>query len=293
MSTWTLGDIKVDRVLEFEGPLFSPSVLFPKSTAAAIESHRSWLEHNLLEPKSGQLILAFNTFVVRTARRTIIVDTCGGNDKPRPQKSRYHMKKWPYLKKLAALGIRPEDVDFVLFTHLHVDHVGWNTRLSNGRWVPTFPNAQYLFVREEWEYWQEHYNTDAFTDDPYYEDSITPVIATGQAKFIESNYSFEGGIWLEPTPGHTPGHVCVHISSGGAEAVMSGDLMHHPLQCAEPSWNSCFCVATEKARVSRYAFLERYANTDTLIMPAHFPTPSVGKIVSSQLAWRFSFEGTN
>lgn len=291
MSRWIFGEIVVERVLEFEGPLFPPSVLFPASTSEVIESLCQWLEPDLLDPESGQLVLAFNTYVIRAPRYTILVDTCGGNDKHRPQKPRYHMKKWLYLENLLSLGIKPEDVDYVLCTHLHVDHVGWNTKLSNGRWISTFPNAQYLFVRDEWEYWQHQYQTDEFTDDPYYEDSILPIIAAGQAVFIERDYAFEKDIWLDPTPGHTPGHVCLHISSGGVEAVMSGDVMHHPLQCTEPHWDSCFCVNTKQAQRTRRAFLERYANTNTLIMPAHFPTPSVGRIVSSGPAWRFSFEG--
>ena len=291
MSRWTFGEIIVERVLEFEGPLFSPSELFPASTSETIDSLCHWLKPGLFDPESGQLILAFITYVIRSPRYTILVDTCGGNDKHRPQKPRYHMKKWLFLENLLSLGIKPEDVDYVLCTHLHVDHVGWNTKLSNGRWISTFPNAQYLFVRNEWEYWQHQYQTDEFTDDPYYEDSILPIIAAGQAIFIEKDYAFEKDIWLDPTPGHTPGHVCLHISSGGVEAVMSGDVMHHPLQCTEPDWNSCFCVNTEQAQRTRRAFLERYANTNTLIMPAHFPTPSVGRIVSSGSAWRFSFEG--
>ena len=290
MSRWVFGEITVQRILEFEGPLFPPSVLFPASTCEAMDSICDGLESDLLDPESGQLVLAFNTYVLRTPLHTILVDTCGGNDKRRPQKPRYHMKKWLYLENLLALGIKPEDVDYVLCTHLHVDHVGWNTKLSNGRWIPTFPNAQYLFVRDEWEYWQHQYQTDEFTDDPYYEDSILPIIAAGQAVFIEKDYALDNGIWLDPTPGHTPGHVCLHISCGGAEAVMSGDLMHHPLQCRQPDWNSCFCVNSEQAQRTRRAFLERYANTNTIIMPAHFPTPSVGRIVSSGPVWRYSFE---
>ena len=290
MSRWTFGDISVDRVIEFERPLFEPSVLFPDSTQAAIDHHRHWLEPNLIDPKTDLLVLAFHTFVVRTPRHTILVDTCSGNGKPRPQKPRYHMNRWPYLDNLAAAGVRPEDVDFVLCTHLHVDHVGWNTRLVNGRWIPTFPNAKYLFARREWEYWQQEYGNPAFTDDPYYADSILPVIEAGQAVFVEHDYAFEDGVWIEPTPGHTPGHVCLHISSAGCRAVMSGDLMHHAVQCAEPDWSSCFCVDAEQSRRTRRAFLDRYAETDVLIMPAHFPTPAVGHIVGFGDAWRFAFE---
>ena len=291
-SKWIFGDIIVQRVVEFEGPLFPPSSLFPASTSEAIDSLGDELEPGFFDPQSKQLILAFNTYVVQTPHHTILVDTCSGNDKHRPLKPRYHMKKWPYLQNLLISGIKPEDVDYVLFTHLHVDHVGWNAKLSDSRWTPTFPNAEYLFVRDEWEYWQHQYQTDAFTDDPYYTDSILPIIAAGQAIFIEKDYAFEKNIWLDPTPGHTPGHVCLHISSGDAEAVISGDIMHHPLQCAEPDWNSCFCVYPEQAQRTRRAFMDRYANTNTLIMPSHFPTPSVGRIVSSGPVWRFVFDET-
>ena len=290
MTGWTFGDITVDRVIESERPLFAPSVLFPRATESAIESHRHWLEPVLLDPKTGLLVLAFHTFVIRTPRHTILVDTCSGNDKPRPQKARYHMNRWPYLENLAAAGVHPDEVDFVLCTHLHVDHVGWNTRLLNGRWVPTFPNATYLFARREWEYWQSAYEESAFTDDPYYEDSVLPVIAAGQAVFVEDDHAFADGVWIEPTPGHTPGHIAVRISSGGREAVMSGDLMHHAVQCAEPDWSSCFCVDAAHSARTRRAFLDRYAETDTVVMPAHFPSPSVGRIVGAGDAWRFAFE---
>ena len=291
MSRWVFGEITVQRVLEFEGPLFPPSVLFPASKCEAMDCLCDGLEPDLLDPQSGQLVLAFNTYALRTPLHTILVDTCGGNDKHRPQKPRYHMKKWPYLENLLSLGIKPEDVDYVLCTHLHVDHVGWNTKLSDSGWAPTFPKAEYLFVCDEWEYWQHQYQTDAFTDDPYYADSILPIIAAGQAVFIEKDHAFDKSVWLDPTPGHTPGHVCLHISSGGADAVISGDIMHHPLQCAEPAWNSCFCVNPEQAQRTRREFMDHYANTNTLIMPAHFPIPSVGRIVSSGPAWRFIFEG--
>jgi glyoxylase-like metal-dependent hydrolase (beta-lactamase superfamily II) len=289
MSTWRFGDVRVDRVLEFEKPLLAPQVLYPASTPADIDRHRHWLEPRLLDPETGLLVLAFHSFVIRTKRHVIVVDTCGGNDKPRPGKTRYHMSSWPYLERLAAAGVRPEEVTHVLCTHLHVDHVGWNTRLLDGSWVPTFPNAKYLFARAEWDYWREHYKTEAFRDDPYYIDSILPVIEAGQSVLVESDYQFEDTIWLDPTPGHTPGHVCVHIKSRGGEAVMSGDLMHHAVQCAEPQWSSCFCVDAEGARRTRRAFLERYAGTPTLIMPAHFPTPSVGRIAPAGNAFRFDF----
>ncbi|HTU01469.1 MAG TPA: MBL fold metallo-hydrolase, partial [Candidatus Sulfotelmatobacter sp.] len=164
MSTWQFGNVRVDRVLEFERPVLPPAHLFPTSTPEAIDRHRGWLEPRLLDPQSGLLAGAFHSFVIRSEGRTILVDTCSGNDKPRPQKLRYHLNRWPYLERLAAAGVTPAEVHFVVCTHLHVDHVGWNTRLVDGRWVPTFPNAKYLFARSEWEYWSEQYKTPAFVD---------------------------------------------------------------------------------------------------------------------------------
>lgn len=291
MSTWHFGNVRVDRILEFERPLLLPQQLYPSSTNEAIDRHRHWLEPKLLDPSSGLLVIAFHSFLVRSRGMNILVDTCSGNDKPRPQKLRYHMNRWPYLERLAELDVAPEDIDFVLCTHLHVDHVGWNTRLLEGRWVPTFPRAKYLFARLEWECWREHYKTPAFTDDPYYIDSLLPVIETGQAEFVESDYVFNEEVRLDPTPGHTPGHVCVHVQSQGRECVMSGDLMHHAVQCAEPDWNSCFCVAPEHARRTRRAFLRQYEESPVIILPAHFPSPTAGRITRMGRAWQFRFMG--
>jgi len=289
MSRWTIDDIAIDRILEFEKPLIPPEVLLPDATAEAVARHREWLEPSLLDPETGHLILAFHTMVVRTGRHTILVDTCSGNHKPRPQKPRYHMNEWPYLETLAGVGVQPEAVDYVLCTHLHVDHVGWNTQLVDGRWVPTFPNAKYLFGRKEWAYWEAESKSERFTDDPFFDDSVVPVIEAGQAVFVDDDFAFEDKVWIEPTPGHTPGHVCLHAASGGRAAVMSGDLMHHALQCAYPDWNSVFCVDPERSRAMRRAFLERHADTGDLVMPAHFPTPTAGRVVSESDGFRFAF----
>jgi glyoxylase-like metal-dependent hydrolase (beta-lactamase superfamily II) len=281
----------VDRVLEFEMPLGDPKWLYPASTPERVAAQHPWLAPEHIDLATGLLIMAFHTFVIRTKHHCVLVDTCSGNGRHRPQKTRYHMKNWPYLERLAAAGVVPDEVDFVLCTHLHVDHVGWNTRLLDGRWVPTFPNARYLFARPEWDYWQAHYKTEAFTDDPYHVDSILPVIDAGLMDLVEGAYRIDDGVWLEPSPGHTPGHVCIHVSGGGRHAVMSGDLMHHAIQCAEPDWSSCFCVDADHSRRTRRAFLDRYAETDTLIMPAHFATPTAGRVVRAGGAWRFAFQG--
>ena len=288
-QNWQIGEVEIQRVVEFEAPLLDPFAIYPDADAETLARHKSWLEPRLQDSETGLLILAFHTFVIRTPRHVILVDTCGGNDKQRPQKPRYHMNSWPYLENLAAAGVQLDDVDFVLCTHLHVDHVGWNTRLVDGRWVPTFPNAKYLFARDEWAFWEEEYKTERYTDDPYYEDSILPVIEAGSAVMVDGDHVIDDWVRLSPTPGHTPGHVCVHVESGGAQAVMSGDLMHHPLQCAEPDWSSCFCVDPAASAATRREFLATHAETPTLVMPAHFPSPGAGRIIEAGDTWRFKF----
>jgi len=198
MQRWHIGEVEITRAIEFEAPLLDALTLFPDADAVTVESHRDWLQPRLQDPTTGLLILAFHTFVIRTPRHLILVDTCGGNDKERPQKPRYHHNSWPYLENLAAAGVALEDVDYVLCTHLHVDHVGWNTRLVDGRWVPTFPNAKYLFSRTEWEFWEEEYQSEAFTDDPYYEDSILPVIEAGAAMMVEGDHVIDDWVRLPP-----------------------------------------------------------------------------------------------
>ncbi len=289
-GTWAVGGVRIDRVVEFEQPLLPPATLLPALTGAVLERHRRWLEPALLDPQTGLLVISFHTFAIRTPRSLILVDTCSGNDRERPQKERYHRKTWPYLENLANAGVAPEAVDYVLCTHLHVDHVGWNTYLRDGRWTPTFPNARYLFDRAEWAFWQAEYETDRFTDDPYYEDSILPVVAAGQADFVSGDHEIDPWVRLEPSRGHTPGHVCVRIRDGGAEAVMTGDMMHHPLQCAEPALSSCFCVDPRQSHLTRRAFLERHADGDTLVLPAHFPTPTGGRVKSAGSGFRFAFD---
>ena len=286
---WRMGEVEITRVLEFEAALFEPVVLYPEATAETIVPHRTWLEPNLLDPASGQLLFAFHSTVIKTPHATILVDTCSGNDKERPHKLRYHRKNWPYLANLAAAGFAPADIDYVLCTHLHADHVGWNTRLLGGRWVPTFPKARYLFARPEWEHWRVAELHARYTMDPYFEDSVLPVVESGQAELVPTDYAFDDNVRIEPWPGHTPGHVCVVVRSQDRSVVLSGDIMHTALQCAEPQLNSCFCVDAEMARVTRRRFLETFADTPVIVIPAHFPTPTAGWIRSHQGAFRFHF----
>jgi glyoxylase-like metal-dependent hydrolase (beta-lactamase superfamily II) len=285
-----VGEVEISRVPEFEVPMFEPAFIYPDLPRERLDAHRAWLEPRLLDPATGRLVIAIQAYVVRTRRRTILVDACSGNDKNRPDRPLFHLQQRPWLERLASAGFRPEDIDFVLCTHLHIDHVGWNTRLVRGRWVPTFPRARYLITRTEWEHWQDESHRAAYASDDHIKDSVVPIIEHGQAEFVAMDYAFDDEAWLEPTPGHTPGHVALRIRSGGQEAALSGDLMHTALQCAEPQVSSCFCVDKALSAKTRRLFLERCAERRALVLPAHFPSPSGGRVVPEGQSFRFRFE---
>ncbi len=291
MKPQRIGAFTVSRVMEYEGPIFEPDLLFPDADAATIEANKSWLLPSFIDPDTGRLIMSFHSYVIRTPRHTIVVDTCLGNDKHRPARDLWHMREGSYLEDLAAMGVHPQEVDFVMCTHLHVDHVGWNTRLVDGRWVPTFPNARYIFARTELEHWQQVAAADpgAEINHGSYRDSVLPVVEANQVDLVEDDHQIEDGIWLEGAPGHTPGNVMLRLRSGSDDAVLTGDTIQHPLQLARPDWSSRFCDDPEMSRKSRTALIEAAADTPTLVLTGHFPDPVAGRIVRSGDAFRFQY----
>jgi glyoxylase-like metal-dependent hydrolase (beta-lactamase superfamily II) len=274
MASWMLGETSVTRIVEAEDPLLSPYEVFPDCKPEHIAEHAAWLIPRFYDPASELLVISIQSFVIRKAGLTILIDTCSGEHKNR-ERPRFHQRTWPWLERLKAAGVEPEAVDLVMCTHLHVDHVGFNTRLENGKWVPTFPNARYLIARKEWEYWQRESRSTALprTGD-YIADSVLPIFAAGQADLIDPDYGVASTLWLEPTPGHTPAHFAVHVGGGGKEIVLSGDMMHHPLQLRYPHWSTRFCADQAQARETRAAFLAKYAGSGTMVVPSHFPSPS-------------------
>lgn len=283
MKTQIIGDIRIDRVLENEQPYFDVDFLLPGAPPDLLAANADWLKPAFVNPADNKLILAFQTFVIRTGRHTILVDTCTGNDKERPLRPNWHRQKHDYLDRLRALGVAPEAVDFVCCTHLHADHVGWNTKLENGRWVPTFPNARYVFAKREYEFWeQEHRAILAKGGDPLmhgsFADSVLPVVEAKRALFVDSDHEFETGVHLEPAYGHTPGNCVLHAVRGGKHAVFIGDVMHTVAQFAMPGLSSRFCEDPALSAKTRIALCERHADTDTVILACHFPTPTAGRI---------------
>ena len=277
------GDVEVARVEELTLPT-AQWWLLPDAPEDAVERHREWLAPFV--DKRGHLIQNIHTFVVRADRLTILVDTGVGNDKQREGGiPAFHMLDTPYLDRLAAAGAAPEDVDLVLITHMHTDRCGWNTTLVDGAWQPTFPNARTLFVRREWEYWEGLSRSDE--GNALVEDSLRPVYEAGLADLVDADHVVSPSVRLEASHGHTPGHVCVRISSRDSEAVITGDVMHSPLQCAYPDARPRLDSHAEPARLARRAFLRRYADSGVTVLGTHFGGPTAGRIRAEGEAYRF------
>lgn len=287
MTMLKIGDVTITTVVETDGPTFDPAVLLPDWTDDVFKENRDWLVPDHFDPVSGFLIMPIQSFVVKTAHQTILVDGCFGNHKERAN-PRFTMLATPWLDRLAALGASPSDIDIVMCTHLHPDHVGWNTQLEDGRWVPTFRNASYLFNEVEWAHWEAENNA---ADEPlaHLVDSVLPVIAAGQSQLVSSHHRIDDNIVMVPLPGHTPGHVGMEIGVGDETAILTGDMIHHPIQLAFPDWNSGFCSDQVTARATRRAFLERTAESNILVAPAHFAAPTFGRVKSHGEAFRFQF----
>jgi glyoxylase-like metal-dependent hydrolase (beta-lactamase superfamily II) len=279
---WRIGDITVTRLIEL-GPLPLPvEALFPDATAADVLAE-GWLAPHYANAE-GRILLNFQGFLIETAGRRILVDTCIGEGKTLPAPNLSDMVGG-FLQTLERAGARPGDIDTVLCTHLHFDHVGWNTQLVDGEWRATFPNARYLFARPELAF--------ALTDKGHAGDesvaqSVQPILAAGLADEVETDEQVCPGVRLEPTPGHTPGHVSVWLESGGQTAVISGDCIHHPLQMARNAFVSGFCNDHDMARATRRKLLARLAGSPVLLIGTHFCEPTAGYVCTDGEAFRLT-----
>ena len=271
-----IGELRVARVEESCQPAFPPEVMFPDLPADALARQRHWMAPNYYDPQAGLLVASIHSWVLRTRHHTILIDTCGGNHKERPGFPPLHRLDLPWLDRLAAVGVAPEQVDFVMCTHLHLDHVGWNTRLRDGSWVPTFPNAKYLFDRKEYEHWVGI--PAGSVNDGVIADSVLPVVEAGLSQFVEDGYTLDDMLSVEATPGHTPGHVMIRATGGGATGLFTGDIMHNPIQVPYPDINSGFCEDPAEARAVRRRVLDEAAERGHLLLPAHFGPPHIGRV---------------
>jgi glyoxylase-like metal-dependent hydrolase (beta-lactamase superfamily II) len=283
MMKWKVGDVTISRHVELVAPLEgggAESILpdaYPDAVAAV-----DWLKPHFVTD-DNQLLLSIHALLLEVGDQRLIVDTCVGNDKQRTNEF-FHEMQSPFLEELQAAGWPRDSVDTVMCTHLHVDHVGWNTILEDGKWVPTFPNANYLIGRTELEHWQA--TGDPLGDGPILADSVQPVFDAGLATLVETNHVVSPEIRLRPTTGHTPGHVSVVIESRGEKALISGDCMHHPCQMAHPHWASSFDSDQDEGIATRRSLLAELADEPVLLIGTHFAGPTAGHVVKDGDAYR-------
>lgn len=291
MYEFGFGDVRVTRIVEMEMPMLGATTFFPDWDADAIAPHADWMIPRHFDPVSGNVVINIQAFLIRTPHHTILVDSCVGNHKPR-NREMFDNAAFPWMDNFRAAGVTPEEIDFVLCTHMHVDHVGWNTKLEDGRWVPTFPNAKYIFSKTELDFWMQQSEQNLMTrTGDYIEDSVLPILEAKRELLVDMDHQIEDGLTLQPFPGHTPGMVGLNICSGGDEAILCGDLMHHMVQCHIPDWSTIACADPVAARNTRKSFLDRYAGTDVTIIPSHFPNPTAGYIEPNGDVFSFRYVG--
>jgi glyoxylase-like metal-dependent hydrolase (beta-lactamase superfamily II) len=287
MQTLTIGDVTITSIVEREGPWRKPEDMFPAYDPEVGKRHLAEMDPVVFDPASGKMNITYQTFVVRTPRHTVLVDTCTGENKGYPPPMDF--PKQPWLDNFRLAGLRFEDITHVFCTHLHIDHCGWNTVLRDGRWVPTFPNAKYIFHKDEYAYWEEATKREENPPGNVWRYNCLPVVEAGQALLVDDAFELDETFTLTPTPGHAPCHCCVNIRSRGQKAVVTGDMMHHALQCREPDWSTIFDVDPNQAAQSRRNFLGSVAGTDTLLLPIHFPNPKVGRVEADGDRFRYNF----
>ena len=272
--TIKLKDITIHPVVEQQGPFFPAREFFPGLTAEMLAENRAWLEPDLVDPATGKLILCVQSFVIKTPRHNILVDSCVGNHKPRPARPFWNMMNSDrFEKSLTAAGLSFGDIDYVMCTHLHVDHVGWNTRLENGRWVPTFPNAKYVMADCELAHWMEQEKKDP-AGVPWITDSVLPIVAAKREQIVKSDFAFEETVQLLPTPGHTIDHFSVLVGHPGDDALIAGDMIHSQLQGRYPDLGMRADHDSKQAGATRRKVFDRFCDTPTQICVTHFPQPT-------------------
>ena len=290
VQKWKIGDVKVSKIVESETEGFLEHVIIEASPEALLGI--PWLQPDFVNPQ-GYMRWSMHALVIETPTRRIIVDTCVGNDKTRPSVPPWHLQQLPFLEDLEHAGFARDSIDTVLCTHLHVDHVGWNTMLVEGRWVPTFPKARYLFGRTEFEHWQADAAAPAPADLTTLEafqygmfaDSVKPVVDAGLVELVATDHRVCDEVRLTPTPGHTPGHVSIVIESGGATALITGDFIHHPCQLAHPEWPTIVDTSREQSSATRNHMFSKLSGTPTLVIGTHWASPTAGRIIRDGTAF--------
>jgi glyoxylase-like metal-dependent hydrolase (beta-lactamase superfamily II) len=278
---WTVGEATITSVLEAETWHIPPELFFPDATGPAVAEH-DWLVPDFAD-EQGNIGLRVHALVVETAGRCVLVDPCVGNGKKRAF-ALWDDQDWPFLERFAEAGFAADRIDTVVHTHLHADHVGWDTHRDGDRWVPTFTAARHLYTAAELAFCRAGAQPGV---EEVYADSVEPVFAAGLADIVDEDADLGDGLRLEPSTGHTPGHVSLWVESAGERALLTGDFLHHPVQCARPDLREIGDEDVEQARATRRRLLDRAATTGALLVNAHFPAHPAGRVVPDGDAWRF------
>ena len=282
--SWTVGDVTVHRIDETLLPPATGPWLLPSATPDLV-TQQDWLHPHFADDQ-GTLHIASHSFAFTLDGLRILVDTAIGNGKERANPAWHHLDT-DYLQRLTAAGFPPDSVDLVILTHLHADHVGWNTREVNGQWVPTFPHARYLTSRTEREFWAGYDMDEARSQ--MFRDSVLPLEQAGLLDLVDLPPDGElitPGLRLLPTPGHTPGHLAVELTSQDETALITGDSIHHPVQLAHPTIGACVDIDPEQSETTRRTLLDSLADTDTLVLGTHFAPPTAGRVITHQDTYR-------
>jgi glyoxylase-like metal-dependent hydrolase (beta-lactamase superfamily II) len=282
-----IGDAEITRVEE--SILEEDPSLFAGLDEDVIALNRDWLVPDFFDEQKRCLFTMIHSWVLRFRGKTILIDTAGGDDKDRPLSPRFHMKKTGFLERMKAAGVEPQDVDMVVLTHLHVDHVGWNTTLRDGRWLPTFPNAVHVVSAGELETRDPARGGAARPEATWaiYRDSVQPVLDAGLARIVEGTEELMPGLDLIPLPGHAPGMMGLRLRDGGKEALFVTDALHQPIQLRYPHWSSRYCENPVQATETRLKILRHAADTDAHILPAHFIKPYCARVRVDGEAYAF------
>jgi len=287
LHTWKIGDVEITRIVEVNAWEDDITMLWPDASPDDVLKY-PWLQPHWATPE-GKFILSFQCFVMRTPDHQIMLDTCIGADRDREFDIFTNMQT-DFLEDLSTAGFDRNEIDLVLCTHLHFDHVGWNTNLVDGKWVPTFPKARYLFGRQEFEHWKMLEKTKGYHDLNHMYDAVMPVVEAGLVDLIEHDHKPCPEITLRPTPGHTPGHVSINIESQGQKAIITGDMMHCPIQLEEPGRVIRFDMDPEQGGKTRQEFVDDFANSDVLVIGTHFSHPTAGYVVQDGNGTRLKTE---
>jgi glyoxylase-like metal-dependent hydrolase (beta-lactamase superfamily II) len=276
---WTVGKVKITKIVELE-TIGSTRFILPLATNEEVRKLPWLIPHFANE--EGRLKMSIHSLIVETPSQRIVVDTGLGNDKEGRKVPAWNNRKEPFLETMTKAGFPPDSIDTVLCTHLHVDHVGWNTRLAGGKWVPTFVNARYVFGKTEYEHWRDH--SEETDKSAVFNDSVKPIVDAGKAELVASNYRLSNGISLIPTPGHSPGHMSIHIESDGEQGLLTGDVAHHPCQMAHLDWSSTADSDAVQSAATRRQLFSRFADTPALVIGGHF---DAGRIRRDGDAFKF------